>query len=253
MLHRLFRGRLTFKLYVVVFIIVIISICGYLLPQLRLYTVTPGVVSISSSLHAPRHLSKIVTVVFRQFEDFENDIADSVQSFVSAFPNMPVMVICDKTPYPPFQFSATNETLRNVKIISLEFNVNASPESLNPLAKISTEFALFVPDSTRVLRRALQQASLAATLNPEHIIAIGVGTSNLVCQRIQWNYADWTLNYVKDGSGKICDAVIGPHALLIKTTLLHRLPQPFVLPFPEALYLQTSAKKVKVTVSFRFT
>lgn len=247
MLYRLFRGRLTFKFYIAFTVLVIILICCYLLPPM--YPIAPVTVP-PNALHprSSRHLSKLMTVVFRQFEDFENDIADSVQSFVSAFPNMPVVVISESTPYPPFPFSVTNETLRNVKVLSLELKLSASPQDYNPLAQILTEYVLFVPDSTRVSRRVLQLAMAAAVANPTHAIAVGVGNSHLTCLHVQWNYADWTLHYSKDASGKICDAVHGQHALLVKTSVLQKLPQPFALPFTEALYLQTTVKGVKVCV-----
>lgn len=246
MLYRLLRCRLTFKLYVILTIIVTVSLAAYFFPQYKIYSIAPVTVTPTVQPKNTRHLSKLVTVVFRQFEKFENDVADSVQSFVSAFPNMPIAVVCETTPYPPFPFSATNETLRNVKVVSLEMRLNASPQELRPLSYISTEFVLFVPDSTRALRRTLQQAAVAITAYPTHAIALGVGNARLICQQVKWNYADWTLQYSKDASGKLCDAVHGQHALLIRTSLLHTLPQPFLLPFPESLYLQTTVKNVKV-------
>lgn len=253
MLYRAFRGRLTFKFYILATILLIISICGYLFPQIRLYPIAPVTVP-PNSLHgrstSSRHLSKLITVVFRQFQDFENDIADSVQSFVSAFPNMPVIVVCDSAPYPPFPFSATNETLRNVKVLSLELKLNALPQYFNPLTHILTEYVLFVPDSVRVSRRVLQLAMVAASGNPTQAVAIGVGNAHLTCQQVQWRYADWTLHYSKDASGKICDAVHGQHALLIRTLVLQKLPQPFIMPFPESLYLQTAVKNVKVCIFY---
>lgn len=252
MLYRLCRGRLTFKVYLALAIVVIISISGYLFLQFRALYPNTAVSSPSPPQpRATRHLSKLVTVVFRQFEDFENDVADSVQSFVSFYPNMPVVVVCESPPYPPFPFSATNETLRNVKVLSLEFRLNASPHDLNPLTHIFTEFVLFVPDSTRVSRRTLQQAAISATANPTQAIAFGVGSAHVICQQIKWDYAEWTLKYNKDASGKLCDAVHGQHALLIRTSLLRQLPQPLTLPFPESLYLQTSAKNVKVSTLYK--
>lgn len=243
MLYRLFRGHLTFKLYVTLTFFVLISIFAYIFTQFKIYPIAP--ISSPSSVRT-RHLSKLVTVIFRQFEEFENDVADSVQSFVSAFPNMPVVVLCEGTPYPPFPFSATNESLRNVKVVSLELRLNASPQQLNPLSYITSEFVLFVPDSTRVVRKVLQEAAATLTAHPSYAVAIGVGNSKLVCQQVTWNYAEWTLQYNKDASGQLCNAVHGQHALLLRTTLLHTLPQPFVMPFPESLYLQTSVKNVKV-------
>ncbi|XP_013187743.2 ribitol 5-phosphate transferase FKRP [Amyelois transitella] len=249
MFYRLCRGRFTFKLYTFLVLIVVISACSYLFPWFRFYPIAPVTLP-PNALHgrASRHLSKLVTVVFRQFEDFENDVADSVQSFVSAFPNMPVLIVCENTPYPPFPFSATNETLRNVKVLSLELKLDSSPQDLNPLSHISTEFVLFVPDSVRVSRKVLQQAASAAAAVSSHAVAIAIANSHLICQQVKWNYVDWTLQYNKDASGKICDSVHGQHALLIRTSMLQTLPQPFIMPFPESLYLQTSVKNAKVQI-----
>lgn len=174
LLRLLVRGRLTFKLYVLVVIILVFAISGYLFPQFKLYPIAPVTVSSQSvdkgaeaaQLRTSRHLSKSITVVFRQFEDFENDVADSVQSFVSAFTNMPVLVVSNSPPYPPLPFSVTNATLRNVKVMSLDLRLGASPEELNPLTFITTEYVLFVPGSTRVARRVLQQAIAAVALSP---------------------------------------------------------------------------------------
>lgn len=251
MLYRLCRGRFRFKVFLSLLIVVAISITGYLYPQFRdFYPITAVSPPSPPQPRATRHLSKLVTVVFRQFEDFENDVADSVQSFVSWYPNMPIVVISERPPYPPFPFSATNETLRHVKVLSLEFKLNSLPNDLNPFTYILTEFVLFVPDSTRVSRKALQQAAIAATANPTHAIAIPVGNAHIVCQHVKWNYADWTLQYTKDASGKLCDAVHGQHALLIRTSLLRDLPLPFTLPLPESLYLQTSIRNIKVSITF---
>ncbi|CAH2243032.1 fukutin-related protein [Pararge aegeria] len=247
MLHRLLRGRLTFKVYCLLGLIAII-VCGYLIPQYKIYPIAPVTTASSAPVHSTRHLSKLVTVVFRQFEDFENDIAESVQSFVSAYPNIQVLVLCQRRQYPPFQFSATNETLRNVKILPLEFRLDKSPRDLDPLSYISTEYVLFVPDSTRVSRRVFQQMAVASTTYPSQAITVGIGNALLACQQLKWVYSEWTLKYSKDSSLKLCDAVQGQHALMIKTSILHTLPKPFTFPFPESLYLQTAAKGLKVQI-----
>ncbi|XP_014365675.2 fukutin-related protein [Papilio machaon] len=249
MLFRFMRGRFTFKIYFLLTIIALLTIFAYLFPHFKFYPIAPVTVPPNGlQLRTTRHLSKILTVVFRQFEEFENDIADTVQSFVAAFPNMPVVILCQGLQYPPFQFSASNETLRNVKIVPLEFRLNASPHELNPLTYLNTEYVLIVPDSTRVSRRVMQQMAIAATTFPSQGIAVGVTNSRLICQKVKWNSVDWTLQYSKDSSGKLCDAIHGQHALLIKTSLLQTLPQPFALPFPESLYLQTTVRNIKIQI-----
>ncbi|XP_045490489.1 fukutin-related protein [Pieris rapae] len=247
-LHRLLRGRLSLKVYV--FIISFIVLCGYILPHYKFYPIAPVTVApaLNSHTRVTKHLSKLVTLVFRQFEELENDVAESVASFMGAYPNMQILILNQSPQYPPYQFSTSNNTLRNVKIVSLDLKLDSSPNELKPLSHISTEYVLFVPDSTRVTRRVLQQLLLAATSAPTQGTAVGVGGSRLVCQQVKWNYVDWTLQYSKDASGKICDAVQGQHAVIFKTSILHTLPDPFLFPFPESLYLQTAVRKIKIQI-----
>ncbi|XP_041984503.1 fukutin-related protein [Aricia agestis] len=248
MFYRVLKCRLMFKFYILAAIVILIY-CLYFHSHYKLYPIAP--VTIPPGLahsHNSRHLSKSVTIVFRQFEDFENDIAECVQSFVAAYPNIAIVVLCERTQYPPFQFSATNQTLKNVRIVSLELKLDKSPHDLDPFTYITTEYVLFVPDSTRVSRRVLQQMYLAATTYPAQAIAVATGNAHLICQHVTWNYADWTLLYHKDASGKLCDAVHGQHVLMVKNSILQTLPQPFIFPFPESLYLQLTVKKIKVQI-----
>lgn len=242
------RGRISIKFYVIVALLLFFLISGYFFPHFNGNSIAPVTVSPFARSRSTKHLSRSLTVVFRQFEEFENDVADSVQSFVSAFPNMPILVVSKSMPYPPLPFSVTNETLRNVKVVSLELRLDGSPADVNLWTYINSDYVLFVPDSTRVSRRVLQQATsaLIASGTSNNAIAIGVGGAQLSCMSVKWDYPEWTLQYAKGGNVRACDAIQGPHALLIRTSVLKLLPQPFMLPFPESLYLQTSVRKIKV-------
>lgn len=247
MFIRLTRCRWKYKIYVLTFLLLIFFLCVYLNQQFGFFPIAPITVAPTSSGRITRHLSKLITVIFRQYDEFENDITDSVRSFASTFPNMPVFVVGDSTPYPPFPFSAPNETLKNVRVISLELRLNATPEELNILSHVNTDFVLLAPDGVRVSRRVLQHAISTAALS-KNAIAIGITGSKIFCQFIDWRYADWTISYRKDTAAAICDAVHGPHALLIRTSLLRTLPEPFGMPLPEMLYLQTAVRDSKVQI-----
>ncbi|XP_004933423.1 ribitol 5-phosphate transferase FKRP [Bombyx mori] len=249
--HRLLRGQQGFKLQFFVSIAVLVLLCVYLFSLLTEVTYNKRATDTESGWQK-KPLSSLVTVVFRQFEEADNDVADSVLSFVSAFPDMQVLVVCERSPYPPIELPPTNSSYRNVKILSLDYEIDSCPYTSSPLSpfNIETEYTLFVPDSVRVKPRVLHQAVIEANANPLHVIAIGIGFHEIKCQRICWNYRDWTLKYTKDSTGTICDAVTGPHALLIKTEYLSKVPDPIALPFPESLYLQTYVKMAKVQVLY---
>lgn len=250
MLHRLCRGRLKCKfLFIVVnfLVITIIWTCYY-----RNWTITsiaPVTLS-SNSKTSNKHLSKIITVIFRQFEDFDNDVADSVQSFVSLFPNIQILIICDTIPYPPFSFSASNITLRNVRIVPMNINLLASTKDLDPLNYIKTRYVLIVPDSVRISsRHVIQQMLVGLSKNSKSVVAVPFASSpRLFCQRLNWSYKEWSLKYDQIEEEAPCDGVNGKHSILMETDLLRQLPTPFGLPFPESLYLQTTAKKIKISL-----
>lgn len=247
MILRFTRGRTKYKIYIFVILIFISLLCAYFYQQLGFSPIAPVTVAPNlSNSRLSRHLSKLITVVFRQFEE-ENDVVASVQSFVTAFPNMPILILCDTIPYPPFPFSYTNRTLRNVRVISLELRLDAAPNDLNPLSYINTEYVLIVPDSTRVSRRVLQHATTVA-MSSMNLIAIGTTGSKLICQNVKWQYADWSIQYKRNKSATLCDAVSGQHSILIRSSLLQILPHPFDMPLPEALYLKTHMQNVKVSV-----
>lgn len=109
----------------------------------------------SQKLH--RRLARSVTVIIRQFETFENDVAATVESVTNAFPYIPVLIICDELPYPPLELNFNNETMRYVKLINLQLDFNKSSEERNPLFYVRTKFVLIIPDATRLTTKQLIQ------------------------------------------------------------------------------------------------
>lgn len=58
----------------------------------------------------------------------------------------------------------------------------------------------------------------------------------------------WTLTYKVSPSELFCDGVAGKHALLVEKDVLKTFPDPFMLPFPDSLYIQAKAKNIKVII-----
>ncbi|KAJ3637831.1 hypothetical protein MTP99_001257 [Tenebrio molitor] len=196
-----------------------------------------------------KHVSKLVTVIIREFESFENDVSATVQSFVNVFPNIQVIIIYDSLPYPPLDLNLKNSTTKNVKGINLSPSLKVPYIERYPVLQIKTKYVLFVPDATRISsRQNLQWMVAEISKQPESVLV--VPTSNkreLECLRINVNVREWTLKY-NSIKGNTCDAVVGKHLILMETELLRKLPEPFILPFPHSLYIQTAPLFVKVKI-----
>ncbi|KAH7963430.1 hypothetical protein HPB52_021157 [Rhipicephalus sanguineus] len=48
--------------------------------------------------------NSLVTLVLREFEFYEQDLVETVRSFHTVFPRMPIVLVADDVPYPPLRF-----------------------------------------------------------------------------------------------------------------------------------------------------
>lgn len=114
--------------------------------------------------NANKHIRKSITVVFRSFYNFENDLKASIDNLLDIVPNLSVLVLLEGTPYPPISYerniTATSGEENTVRFISLGFDVQKTPEQLNALAAIHTKYVLFLPDSVRLTSKNLLQKIL---------------------------------------------------------------------------------------------
>lgn len=197
-----------------------------------------------------KHISKIVTVILRNFELQENDVTLTVESILNVFPSIQILIICDGYPYPPLDLVFSNSTIKNIKLINLGLNLNTSYKDNYPLFQIKTKYVLFIPDSIRITSRQ----PIATMLNelmrvPDRIVTVSVASvKNTQCLNIDLNIKEWTLKY-SIGKNESCDSISGKHITLVETSLLKKLPNVFLMPFPEAFYIQTVANNIKVNLN----
>ena len=103
-----------------------------------------------------KHIKKTITIIFRDFYHFENDLQHSIESILNLLPNIQIMVIYEDEPYPPLTIMTNfTQTHPNVRFINLNFDIRKSAKSLTPLTQIRTKYLLFVPDSFRFGGRAI--------------------------------------------------------------------------------------------------
>ena len=65
------------------------------------------------------------------------------------------------------------------------------------------------------------------------------------CFDLKLKVKEWSLKVLKT-NGLECDMVVGKHVTIVQLELVKKLSDPFMLPFPDALYLQTSELGMKV-------
>uniref|UniRef100_A0A8D8JBA7 Fukutin-related protein n=1 Tax=Culex pipiens TaxID=7175 RepID=A0A8D8JBA7_CULPI len=124
-----------------------------------------------------KYIRKSITVVFRDFYDFDNDLLQSIASVNNLIPNVQIFIIAPEIPYPPLDIftnhgqSASNQSTwfekdSNVKFFSLSYDVTKSLKETLPLLQITTKYVLFLPDSVRLNGRSLLSRMLREISNP---------------------------------------------------------------------------------------
>ncbi|KAJ8933165.1 hypothetical protein NQ314_014172 [Rhamnusium bicolor] len=197
-----------------------------------------------------KHISKLVTVIIREFELYENDVTLTAHSFINIFPTIQLFIIYDELPYPPLDIMLINNSLPNVKFISLSPSLKTPFAEHYPISQIKTKYVLFVPDSTRLTsRQSLQLMINELGRRPGNMVVAPVSSrrKDLNCLRINVTIREWTLKYSSVKSLE-CDGVSGKHILLLETDMLKRLSNAFILPFPQSLYIQTTVLNSKIYV-----
>nr|XP_029720667.1 fukutin-related protein-like [Aedes albopictus] len=123
-----------------------------------------------------KFLKKSLTVIFRDFYDFDNDLTQSIASVTNLIPNVQVFVISPEIPYPPLDIftnpgQSTNQTTwfekdSNVKFFSLGYDVTKSLKDTLPILQVQTKYVLFLPDSVRLNGRSLLTRMLREIATP---------------------------------------------------------------------------------------
>ncbi|KAM6033166.1 LOW QUALITY PROTEIN: ribitol 5-phosphate transferase FKRP [Chlamydotis macqueenii] len=197
---------------------------------LLLYCVWAGP---GASCRAPRGAPG-VTVLLRDFEDFENDLAGTARSFASL--PLPVVVAAETAPYPPVPLPA------GVRFLPLRPAVDRPPPLAHPELQVRTRHVALVPDGTRGpgllerMRDALKRAPATFAW-----VAAPVGPLPPRCLELRLEARTWTARYGPGAPG-VCRALEGPAVLLLRTRDLFALPFPLARPAPAALFVQATVR-----------
>ncbi|TMW43129.1 hypothetical protein DOY81_011792 [Sarcophaga bullata] len=230
--------------------------------------------------NAFKHIRKSITIVFRNFYTFENDIKDSIDSILDVIPNMPIVVLQEGIAYPPLMYqrnsSSTKPEENSVRFVNLGFDILKPIQELNPLSSIHTKYALFMPDSVRLSSKSLlqkilreintnqwskdgaaqqgqslvQKAKLAPpieeTVRRMIIVPFAGNLKSFVgCLQIVLDLPNWTIQYVAvNSTSDKCDLFLQKHGILVDVAVLKEMPEPLASPFPEMFYIQAKLNNI---------
>lgn len=192
-----------------------------------------------------------VTFVIREFEHFENNIPNSLNSILTIFPNVTVLIVCDSKPYPPLNLKMFSEKqLLNVKIISLKLDPIQSAVASQPENYVKTKYLLLWPDSVR-LSSALQVSRMIGAIEDKtaKLVAAKVAGTLTRCLDVDIDLLKWTITYEHPKKrDNYCNYLEGDHVVLLPLDVLQSLSHPWARPFPSSVFLQTAIRGLKVRI-----
>lgn len=189
-----------------------------------------------------------ITVIIRSFEEFDNDIPETLKSIVNIYRSVKILVVCDKPLYPPLNINISSPIFQNVKIINLNPSLNGQFEERIPLLHVEGKYVLFVPDSVRFSTKHVFDILLESFhKQSQSILAVPIRYNPVQCLKLQIETREWFIKFSNTKIGDDCDFVRGRHALFMKKDVLHNLSDPLMLPFPDAFYIQAASKGINVS------
>lgn len=178
---------------------------------------------------ANKFLRKSVTIIFRDFYHFDNDLKTSIDHLLNLVPGLRILIICDELPYPPMNvFTSslpTNETpsgtsliyKENVQFFNLDVDFSKTASEKNPLNYIQTKYSLFMPDSFRLSngRQLFQRLIKSLGQNfrdksQRKILVVPFSSNHKLinyCFQINSDVPNWTLEYEVKNTTKNCNMV----------------------------------------------
>nr|XP_053656234.1 ribitol 5-phosphate transferase FKRP-like [Cherax quadricarinatus] len=185
-----------------------------------------------------------LVVIIREFESFDNDVRETVESVLSACGDAcKVLVVSDETVYPPLHLPR-----QIASVVLTPGLLRHRPNIQSFLA--NAKYVLLLPDGARCSSPA-QLVDLIHLLNTgdSQVVAVGVGGSALTCHRYTLDIQAWTLTIAPAPQSEACDAVSGRAALLMQASSLVQLTHPLARPVTLSIGIQGAARTWKVHVS----
>lgn len=193
-----------------------------------------------------------VTIVLLEFENFENDISRTIRSILEYFPNVHIVLISLKRPYPPLDIPNGK-----IQLVVQDLSPDQKQSAGRPENYITTPYVMFMPDSVRFSSSSLpvmmlEELKALAGVKPQYkIVTVPVKSKETIqCNKLSFDLKRWTLEYsISEDEAqsyyRTCDSVGPGQVVLVKAAFLHSLSAPYLRPFPESLFIQASLHHIK--------
>lgn len=183
---------------------------------------------------AKKYLQQSLTIIFRDFYHFDNDLKSSIDHLLALIPDLKILIISEEFPYPPINIFTsnvvTNQTIKpstliykeNVQFVWLSMDITKSANELNPLNYIQTKYVLFMPDNFKLANARQMFQRMIKSITNEGFTRWGKSVKRKIlivpfssnqrsinyCFQINSDIPNWTLEYeVKNYTTRSCDLV----------------------------------------------
>jgi fukutin-related protein len=174
-------------------------------------------------------LKRSVTIIFRDFYHFDNDLKTSIEHLINLVPGLRILIISDELPYPPMNIFTSSLPSNqshpssslifrdNVQFFNLEADLTKSASESNPLNFIITKYVFFMPDSFRLsngrqlfqrLIKSLGQNIRERSHRKVLVVPFASNHKDInYCFQINTDVPNWTLEYEVKNTTKNCNLV----------------------------------------------
>ena len=182
------------------------------------------------------------------FEDFENDISDTVENLLSM--EADVVIASDHSPYPPLALRNSD----SVHLVVTDTLLGSSVAESRPALFIAdASYVFLVPDGIRITG-SLQNAvnflkKVSAVDRMIAMVVFPVETVSILCLDLNTDAKRWTLEYKAAENDTVCDAVdSNEFVLLMSTKTLLSFSSPYLRPFGNSVFIQTVYRGLRLII-----
>lgn len=202
------------------------------IPTKKIEKTTTPKIKVDRVQEAKKFLQKSLTIIFRDYYHFDNDLKSCIDHLLALIPNIRILIISEDYPYPPINIFAThlasNQTAKpstliykdNVQFLWLSLDITKTATELNPLNYIQTKYVLFMPDNFKLSNgRQMFQRMIKFLTSDEYstrwrskrkIVIVPFNSNQRYinyCFQINSDIPNWTLEYEVKNQTPHCDLV----------------------------------------------
>lgn len=192
------------------------------------------------------NLAERISIIIREFEDFDNSLSKTVDSVQTTLGKVPVFIVADHLPYPPLML----ENKEGVKVVTLSSDLTKNYSTSCPLHFFRSQYVFIIPDGVKIRdwKQVHDYVTFLHSKQDTRAVAVPVANARLECEGLNVDLKRWSVSFQGNYSEETfyCPFLRGSHGLLMETDTFKSLSEPFARPFPFTFYVQAKLKDWKV-------